>query len=389
MQRRQFLRIAGGGCVFAATTMALPGCSSQMPADAVAAWQGPGRDADATDPRRWVLAHALLAPHAHNLQSWLVDLSQAGEITLFMDGRRMLPETDPHSRQMMLSQGTFLEVLDQAARQIGWRADISLFPLGAFDPAQPQARPTARVRLVRDTAVQPDPLFAQVLRRHTNRGVYETRVPAASALQAVLRSTDGLVHRAGITTTDTAEAVAHHRRIAKEAWRIELTTPRTMMESLQVLRIGPDEISRHRDGISINDPMLRAIHALGLFDRSQAPGPDDTGTKSQIKAFNAGIDSTPAYFWLVTDGNGRSEQILAGRAWVRAQLAATAQGLSMHPLSQALQEYPEVQHLYREIHERLDAPSPRFTVQMWARLGHAPAVGPSPRRGLQAHVMPA
>lgn len=172
----------------------------------------------------------------------------------------------------------------------------------------------------------------------------------------------------------------------EDAWRIELLTPRAMMESLNVLRIGPNEISKHRDGISINDPMLRAIHALGLFDRSQAPGPDDTGTRSQIEKFNAAIDTTPAFFWLVTQGNDRVAQVNAGRAWVRAQLAATAQGLSMHPLSQALQEYPEVGHLYREIHERLGAPSPQFTVQMWARLGYGPATGPAPRRGLDAHL---
>lgn len=387
MDRRHFLRIAGGGAILAATTTLLPGCSSQLPPDAIAAWNISDAEADAQDPRRWILSHALLAPHAHNLQSWLVDLSEPHQITLFMDRTRLLPETDPYSRQMTLSQGTFLEVLDLAARQCGWRADITLFPQGEDLATQIGQRPTALIRLVRDASVQPDPLFAQVLHRHTNRGLYDTRIPQATALQAVTQSTRGLVLRAGILTRDDAEAVAHHRRIAKAAWRTELLTPRTMMESMNVLRIGPDEISRHRDGISINDPMLRAINAMGLFDRTRAPGADDAGTRSQIDTFNAGIDSTPAFFWLVTEGNDRTTQVNAGRAWVRAQLAATAHGLSMHPLSQALQEYPEVQPLYREIHERLDAPAPRYTVQMWARLGHAPAVGPAPRRGLQPLIM--
>jgi hypothetical protein len=195
--------------------------------------------------------------------------------------------------------------------------------------------------------------------------------------------------RSGVVTSENKQAVAHQRRIAKEAWRTELVTPRTMLESLQVLRIGPDEISEHRDGISINDPMMRVFKALGMIDRTAAPGPDSMGTQGQLKKFNAAVDSTQAFYWLVTEGNDRVTQINAGRAWIRAQLAATAQGLSMHPLSQALQEYPEVADLYREIHNQLDAPTPRFTVQMWARLGYGQAVGPAPRRGLDAHIMKA
>ena len=72
---------------------------------------------------------------------------------------------------------------------------------------------------------------------------------------------------------------------------------------------------------------------------------------------------------------------------LRAQLAATANGLSMQPISQALQEYPEQARTYADIHNLLEAPAPRFTVQMWARLGHAPVIEPSPRRGLDAHIL--
>lgn len=386
MDRRSFLRLTGGGVIAAATATTLPGCSSTLPPEAIAAWQGPGNEPDV---RRWILAHAILAPHSHNLQSWLVDLSVPDEITLFIDRSRLLPETDPFSRQMMMSQGTFLELLDQAARQKGQRADITLFPEGVFAPTTVDARPTARVRLMADASLQADPLFAQVFLRRTNREAYEQRLPPAEALQAIAASTAGAASRVGFVTADQSDAMAQHRRIAKEAWRIELTTPRTVLESFKVLRVGPKEIAQHRDGISLNDPMMRAITALGLFDRTVAPAPDDQATTGQINEFNAHIDGTPAFYWLVTEGNDRVTQVNAGRAWVRAQLAATAQGLSMQPISQALQEYPEVAAPYREIHDLVGAAAPRFTVQMWARLGFAPAIQPSPRRGLDAHIVKA
>ena len=180
--------------------------------------------------------------------------------------------------------------------------------------------------------------------------------------------------------------MARHAQIAMDAWRTELVTPRTLLESYHVLRIGPQEIAQHRDGISLNSPMVRALNALGLFDRTKASAPDSSEIKGQIDRFNNGIASTPAYFWLNTERNDRITQLQTGSAYVRAQLAATAQGLSMHPLSQALQEYPEQKPHYQAVHQLLGAADRGHTVQMWTRLGYGPAIGPAPRRGLEAHV---
>jgi hypothetical protein len=387
MNRRSFIRVAGGGVIASAATLPLKGCSlsSDYPPEAVEAWQGPR--ADIGDVRRWLLSYAILAPHSHNLQSWLVDLRQPGEITLYCDLNRLLPETDPFSRQIMMSHGTFLELLDLAARRKGLRADIDLFPEGEFEPSQLDKRPVARIRLAADADSKPDPLFDQILRRHTNREAYEPREPAPAALRAIADSAAGYPMRVGFAGPAQPQVLQQHRAIASEAWRIELVTPRTIMESYKVLRVGPREIAHHRDGLSINAPMARAFAALGLFDRSKAPGPNDMATTGQIKDFNAKIAATPAFFWLVSEGNDRKTQVNAGRAFARAQLAATAQGLSMQPLSQALQEYPEQARSYAQIHALLQAPPPRYTVQMWARLGYAPPVGPAPRRGVDAHIM--
>ena len=386
MDRRHILRIAGGGFIAAATLTTLTACDSSLPAEAIAAWQPP---ADSLDIRRWVLSHALLAPHAHNLQSWLVDLDTPDTIVLRMDMTRLLPETDPLSRQLVISQGTFIEVLDLAARQRGYRTEVLMFPEGEYSAQAPDTRPTARIRLVRDAQVRPDPLFAQVFRRHTHKGVYETRTPDAAALQAVRDSVKGLPVMLGLVTRGEYAAMARHAQIAMDAWRIELVTPRTLLESYHVLRIGPKEIAQHRDGISLNSPMVRALNALGLFDRTKASAPDSSEIKGQLERFNAAIASTPAYFWLSTERNDRITQLQTGRAYVRAQLAATAQGLSMHPLSQALQEYPEQKPLYQAVHQLLGAAERGHTVQMWTRLGHAPAIGPAPRRGLEAHLVKA
>jgi hypothetical protein len=382
MNRRQVLCVLGGGAI--AAVVPVGGCSSALPPEAIAAWDGPGAEPDV---RRWALAHAILAPHSHNLQSWLVDLREPDVITLYVDLTRLLPETDPFSRQMILSQGTFLELLDLAARQRRLRAETTAFPEGAFGPEGLDARPTARVRLVPDPAVSADPLFEQILRRRTNREAYAAQAPEGSALQAIRDSVAGYPVAIGFVGPDEPATLQAHRDIATAAWRVEMTTPRVLLEAYQVLRVGPREIAEHRDGIALNAPLVRLLTALGLFDRTRPSDPDSAAVRRQIDDFNATIAATPAFFWMTTEDNARTTQLFAGRAFVRAQLAATAHGLSVHPLQQALQEYPEQRAQHAGIRDLVGVRAEGQTVQMWARLGYGPPVSPAPRRGVDAHIL--
>ncbi|MFN9202271.1 MAG: Acg family FMN-binding oxidoreductase [Gemmatimonas sp.] len=381
----------GGGVVLAAGASAFTGCVSvRVPRPAVAAWAGPTPD---DDVRRWALSFAILAPNPHNLQPWLADLRVPGEITLRLDVQRLLPATDPNGRQILMGAGAFLELLAMAAAERGHRADITLFPEG--EPgATLDARPFARVRLVADADVPRDPLFAQALRRRTDRRAYDVARPIAPADVASLRASVAglplafdLAGRADALSADQTR-VEEIRTIVKDAWRVEMTTEAPMMESMRLLRFGSAEIDRHRDGIIITRRLLVTLAKLGFVDRRKFPAPNSRSTVAQLKEFNAITDATPAYLWLVTEGNARAQQILAGRAYVRVNLAGAARGLAMHPKEQALQEYPEAARPYEAIHLLLGTPAPRHTVQMLARVGYLPAgavwAPPAPRRGLDA-----
>jgi hypothetical protein len=383
MNRRTFIQLIGGGVVFSATS-GLAACSPEMPPEAIVAWQSPK---PGTDVRKWILSYAILAPHSHNLQSWLVDLRTPNEIILYCDLTRLLPETDPYYRQIMMSHGTFLELVEIAARERGIRTNIELFPQGEFGPEEIDQRPVARIRLAKDPNIVKDPLFDQILKRHTNREAYDmNKAIPADAVQNVADSMESYPIRFGFVGLDQPDALEKHQAIAAKAWRIELTTPAKILETYKVLRVGAREIAKYRDGISINDPFLSLIVRLGLFDRSKAPKPGDSAIADQIESFNKNLEATPGFLWIVTEGNGRTTQVNAGRAYVRGQLSGTAHGISMQPLQQALQEYPEQQASYKEIHNLLDAPTPGYTVRMWARLGYGPQIEPAARRGLEAHI---
>ena len=95
--------------------------------------------------------------------------------------------------------------------------------------------------------------------------------------------------------------------------------------------------------------------------------------------------ATPAYAVITTDGNSRTNQIDAGRRWLRLNLETTRRGMALHPISQSLQEYPEMADLYDQAHATLARPGE--TVQMLGRLGYGPKTQPSPRWPLEKKLL--
>ena len=67
------------------------GSASGPPEAAVQPWRTATAE---TEPRRFMLAHGLLAPNPHNRQPWIADLREPGRIHLLCDGERSAPR-DP------------------------------------------------------------------------------------------------------------------------------------------------------------------------------------------------------------------------------------------------------------------------------------------------------
>jgi nitroreductase len=370
MDRRNFIRLIGGGTVMAA---GLSGCAEEAP-KADVAWVSPG--SSERDVRRYALAHAILAPNPHNRQPWLARLDGADTVTLFIDRTRLLPATDPFSRQIVIGCGAFLELLAIAAGAKGYTATVTPFPDG--QPADTlDNRPFARVVFAQGGAL--DPLFRHILRRRTVRLPYDTGQAIPAADLAAIQATAGPGLRAGATTG--GQALAALQGLTREAFHREVDTPAAHQESVNLMRIGEKEIAAHRDGLFLRGPGVEAMQAVGLINREALAKPGTMAFK-QARAFADPLcEATTAFVWLVSPGNDRVTQIAAGRAYARMALEATARNIALQPMSQALQEYAEMAKLKAEI-DRLTGVQPGERLQMLVRAGYAKDVPPAPRRGL-------
>ena len=378
MNRRKFLAIAGGGVILAAGAGALR--VSRSPDTALAPWQMAG--STYAEPRRKALSYAILAPNPHNRQPWLVDLSRDGEVTLTVDTDKLLPHTDPYNRQITIGQGCFLELMVMAAAEDGYRVDLDLFPDGGNAEALLTGQRIAVARFEKDDTVVRDPLFAHVMTRRSVKEPYDVARPVEPAkADAILAAARQTTCAADVSTG----SIEKLRALTSDALIVEIETPRTYKESVDLFRIGAKEVNANPDGIDFTGPMFETMGATGLFSREGAMDRTSQGFIQGRAAVLENATTAMGHLWQVTAGNTRVGQIAAGRDWLRLNLASTAEGVSMQPLSQALQEYGEMAVLYGQVHEML-APD-GGTVQMLARLGYHAPVPASPRWPLEAKIV--
>jgi hypothetical protein len=373
--RRRFLQILGSSAVITAAAGA-GYVLTREPVDARTPWRNAGHY---PDPIRRALSWAVLAPNPHNRQPWIVDLISETEAVLYCDMDRRLPATDPFDRQITIGLGCFLEIFRQAAAEEGFAAQIDVFPEGEPQPRLDQ-RPVARMSLTPGGAA--DPLFASILDRRTNRSPYDMDREVPEAALTAMQATIGRSLTTGFATAGARRDAL--RSLCQEASRIEQVTPATWQESLDLMRIGRRQIEANPDGIAITGAMMEALQLAGIMTTETMADPDHRAFAESLSMQEDWSQTAMAFFWIGTAGNSRPEQVEAGAAYLRAALSATRDGLAMQPMSQSLQEYPEMAELYHSVHQQL-APD-GGTIQMLVRLGYARTVSESPRWPLETRL---
>jgi hypothetical protein len=366
LSRRNILTIIGGGTIVAATAGVGIFASTRLPEKALAPWQQAG---GYDEPRWFALSYAILVPNPHNRQPWQVDLGTPDTVKLYRDKTRDLPHTDPYSRQLTIGLGCFLEQMRIAATVRGYAVDMVPFPDG-------EDGPVAIATFRQDATVKPDPLFNNIVDRHSCKEPFADTPVALNAAAPLTELAEVILE---------PKRVAAIREITWQAHKIETYTPRTMKESVDLMRMGKAEINAMPDGIDLGGAFLETIMAAGMLSRENLLDPSSSAFQQGIDMYSEMLNSTPAYAVVTTSSNSRKSQLDAGRRWVRLNLTAVKQGLSLHPVSQALQEYPEMAELYAQVHKML-APA-GHTVQMLGRLGYGPTVGASPRWPLEAKII--
>lgn len=325
------------------------------------------------DPRIRLVAHGLLAANGHNMQPWKIrlDKDNSNVFYLYADSDCLTKEVDPFARQMMITQGTFLEYVAIAGDKLGYKTTVKLFPEGDYDEQKlsesMKTKPIAKVTLT-ETKPIINPLYDYMFLPDTNRAAYQANQLTSEQINhlQIINASEDMVIKI-YQGKDDVDKLGNY--IIKGAI-IEAGVNRVMNETANIFRSNEYQKNKYRYGFSVEGQGISGVmrHIMqGLVTIIPSINSGKASSDLFIKSTRTSVENTSAYAMIITDDNSRSSQVRSGMLYSRLVLTAHSLGIVMQPLSQVLEEYPEMEELYSNIHH--DYASGGGTIQMLVRMG--------------------
>jgi hypothetical protein len=386
MNRKQFLKLSG-------LSLTIPGflemCSSINPR-LTGKSDDPIGNAEAKGfeyPILKAISTGITAPNPHNVQPWKVKIINPTEMLLFVDEKRLLPVTDPPTRQIHIGQGTFLELLKVGAAKMSYKSEIKLFPEGEYTREEIGKKPVAKVSLIQDTSTR-SPLYEYVTKRTTDRSEYYG--DELSKSEAEKLSSLGKAESSELGFILGKKEILPYIDIFNKAMEVESYTRHLNDESRIWFRFSDTEIQKKRDGIALPDQGVTGFTRFMAETFFMGPEPDKFNNKTGLEVFlsryRKKIDSTKGIVYWKTKTNTMKDWVLTGMDYARFHLGTVALGFKMHPLSQVLQEYAEMETLRGDFEKKMGIMG-KEKIQMIARLGRGDYFYLTPRRNLNDIIL--
>lgn len=325
------------------------------------------------DPRIQLAAHGLLAANAHNMQPWKIrlDKNDPRVFYLYADSDRFTHEVDPLARQLMVTQGTFLEYVKIAGKELGYPVAVDLFPEGELNEGDlvesMRAKPAAKITLSQSSP-QDESLYDEMYLPDTNRLAYLGESLTAEQVSRLIavQEDDSIMLR----VFRDRENLDKIRQFALMGATIEASTARVMEETEHIFFANERQKNTNRYGFSVEGQGTSGVmqHLLqSLVTLFPAANTGKAGSDRFVASIRMEVNNTPAYVMILSRDNSRSSQVKSGMIYSRVLLSAHRLGLVMQPVSQALEEYPEMTEPYHLIHRHYA--SEGGTIQMLVRIG--------------------
>lgn len=244
--------------------------------------------------------------------------------------RLWLRKVDPTYRELVLSLGTFIETIRQAAPSVGYRIDLEVLAERA------DASDVAKIDLDAVPAISSS-APALIRSRATTRTPFLPVQLLSSEVEQILDlDRKALLFISRQSSQGRWLADSSVKAFAQQVWDDE-----KQAELAQWLRFSRREVRRCGDGLTPEalglSPSARAVW-YATFTRRQALRP--SFRRSSIKLARRQLEAC-AGFLLVTSADQSVKALLeAGALYQRALLRATDLGVAHHTMSYALEEDP-------------------------------------------------
>ena len=338
-------------------------------------------------PALKAIALGINAPSPHNTQSWKFKILNNEEFLFYVDENKLLPATDPPSRQIHIGAGCFLETLSIGVTVLGYKALANYFPEGYNSVADFGKKPVAKIKLEKSSEIKNE-LSDYISLRQTNRRIYSGNIVSESLYNEVKSLAGNLSSH--LQFINEPSSMSPYLDLLYEAMKVETLTYRTSEETRKMFRFSEKERAEKGDGISIPQMGYSGMIA-GFAERSLKDGDEkvwhsDKSNNSGLEHFKKGLDSAKGIVFFISDKNDFIDWIESGRDFIRFALASTKKELYLHPCNQAIQEYEEMKEIRNNLDKMLGTTDTQ-KIQMIARIGHSSTPYYSYRRELKNFLM--
>lgn len=294
----------------------------------------PEREDEVPDAILRLVEHAVLAPSGGNVQPWHFGWD-GDRLCIARDPIRARSVLDSRGHGALLALGAALENAVIAAAAGGSAAVVEAFPAHGRPDVVATLRLAGGEPATLATLAALAPLVAL---RRTDRRVAPRRSVAAEHLATLAAGAQ--IHGADVQWRTHAAALEELGRIIGVSDRVRMLCPATHAELASELRWTDEEAFARRDGVAVSTLSLTpALHASARL----AMRPDVAALLREIRGGSRLEEGAPKSLagasaaGLLTIAEDTPQAWLdGGRAMQRLWLAATALGLSVHPLTVVL-----------------------------------------------------
>jgi hypothetical protein len=246
MKRREFLAITGGAVVIAGTTYYLLSDKTNfIRSDTLKDEKG---KVVLTTDERSILYLASLAPSGHNTQPWFIQHIEPLHWIVCNDKSKWLPAVDPIQRETMLSIGAFIQNLEYAADNLGYRCQVSLMA------SNNQDEKIMEVQLIRSSNQFKFNVDAIIQRRTIRSNILSAGLKSEH-IRLLIDNEPDLIH----FIPQTAKAYHYLNEQTIEANKIQSYRDPAQKELAEWIRFSSKDAEKYRDGLTTGSMEIEGI----------------------------------------------------------------------------------------------------------------------------------
>lgn len=278
-----------------------------------------------------MIAYGIRAASSHNTQPWLVKLISADTIELYADMDKALHVVDGDYKQLLMSQGTFIESYKLGALKYGYGVDIT-YSVPNFDE---------KIPLIATVKVSEEPNMDKVdaISSATYDAAYsEGDIDLRKTLDACIAEYPGFNY----TIIESSSDVEKLESILLEGTIIESKDEAATKELLDVFRWTEWEKNEYRYGLSLNTipGILKPfIQTLMKFTSTNWVAFGDSG----ITQFKDRLDKQIKYILIRSDNPSNLEYLYSGQIYQK--LIFEVSDYNLRPAMQPLENFEAMKSL--------------------------------------------